>query len=82
MADQVALLDGVRVVDLAGEPAAMACRVLADLGADVVLVEAPQGSPFGSFLTTGLHGVPARAASSYRVRRIPCWTGCSRMPIS
>lgn len=39
------LLDGVRVVDLAGEPAAIAGRVLADLGADVVLVEPPEGVP-------------------------------------
>jgi crotonobetainyl-CoA:carnitine CoA-transferase CaiB-like acyl-CoA transferase len=39
------LLDGIRVVDLAGEPAALAGRVLADLGADVVLVEPPQGAP-------------------------------------
>ena len=37
------LLEGVRVVDLAGEPAAAAGRVLADLGADVVLVEPPGG---------------------------------------
>ena len=39
------LLDGLRVVDLAGEPAAITGRVLADLGADVVLVEPPGGSP-------------------------------------
>ena len=39
------LLDGVRVVDLAGEPAAMAGRLLADLGADVILVEPPTGHP-------------------------------------
>ena len=39
------LLDGIRVVDLAGEPAALAGRVLADLGADVVLVEPPDGAP-------------------------------------
>ena len=39
------LLDGIRVVDLAGEPAAIAGRVLADLGADVVLVEPPEGVP-------------------------------------
>jgi crotonobetainyl-CoA:carnitine CoA-transferase CaiB-like acyl-CoA transferase len=45
MVDRVTLLDGVRVIDLAGEPAAMAGRVLADLGADVVVVEPPQGSP-------------------------------------
>ncbi|HEU5301877.1 MAG TPA: CoA transferase [Acidimicrobiia bacterium] len=39
------LLDGIRVVDLAGEPGAIAGRVLADLGADVVLVEPPEGHP-------------------------------------
>ena len=39
------LLDGTRVIDLAGEPAAMAGRILADLGADVVLVEPPGGAP-------------------------------------
>lgn len=37
------LLQGVRVVDLAGEPASMAGRILADLGAEVVRVEAPAG---------------------------------------
>jgi crotonobetainyl-CoA:carnitine CoA-transferase CaiB-like acyl-CoA transferase len=45
MAERVALLDGIRVIDLAGEPAAIAGRVLADLGADVVLVEPPEGAP-------------------------------------
>jgi crotonobetainyl-CoA:carnitine CoA-transferase CaiB-like acyl-CoA transferase len=40
-----ALLAGTRVVDLAGEPAAMAGRILADLGAEVVLVEPPDGHP-------------------------------------
>jgi len=39
------MLAGIRVVDLAGEPAAIAGRVLADLGADVVLIEPPQGVP-------------------------------------
>ncbi len=38
-------LTGIRVLDLAGEPLARAGRVLADLGADVVLVEPPGGSP-------------------------------------
>ncbi|MCA9509320.1 MAG: CoA transferase, partial [Myxococcales bacterium] len=38
------LLD-LRVVDLAGEPAAMAGRILADLGAEVVKVEPPGGDP-------------------------------------
>jgi crotonobetainyl-CoA:carnitine CoA-transferase CaiB-like acyl-CoA transferase len=40
-----ALLEGLRVVDLAGEPAAMAGRVLGDLGADVVMVETNGGTP-------------------------------------
>jgi crotonobetainyl-CoA:carnitine CoA-transferase CaiB-like acyl-CoA transferase len=39
------LLAGVRVVDLAGEPAAITGRILADLGADVVRVEPPSGDP-------------------------------------
>ena len=47
-----ALLAGTRVVDLAGEPAALAGRVLADLGAEVVLVEPPGGHP--------LRGLPRR----------------------
>jgi crotonobetainyl-CoA:carnitine CoA-transferase CaiB-like acyl-CoA transferase len=40
-----ALLAGTRVVDLAGEPSAMTGRILADLGADVILVEPPGGHP-------------------------------------
>ena len=32
------LLDGLRVLDLAGEPAQMAARILGDLGADVTRV--------------------------------------------
>src|SRR5689334_11862801 len=43
MADR--LLEGVVVVDLAAEPAAMTGRVLADLGAHVVKVEPPGGDP-------------------------------------
>jgi crotonobetainyl-CoA:carnitine CoA-transferase CaiB-like acyl-CoA transferase len=39
------LLDGVRVVDLAGEPAAMTGRILADLGAEVIRIEPPGGDP-------------------------------------
>ena len=46
------LLEGIRVVDLAGEPAAIAGRVLADLGADVVLVEPPGGVPLRALLHT------------------------------
>lgn len=39
------LLSGLRVVDLAAEPAQMAGRILADLGADVVKVEPEGGDP-------------------------------------
>jgi crotonobetainyl-CoA:carnitine CoA-transferase CaiB-like acyl-CoA transferase len=39
------LLEGVRVVELAGEPAALGGRILADLGAEVVKVEPPGGDP-------------------------------------
>jgi len=37
-------LDGLRVIDLSGEMGALCGRVLADLGADVILVEPPGGS--------------------------------------
>lgn len=37
-------LNGLRVLDLSGEAAALTGRILADLGADVVLVEPPDGS--------------------------------------
>ncbi len=39
------LLQGLRVVDLAGEPAVMTGRILADLGAEVVRPELPSGDP-------------------------------------
>ncbi len=44
-AETEGLLAGTRVVDLAGEPAAMAGRLLADLGAEVLLPETPEGHP-------------------------------------
>ncbi|MEE9279368.1 MAG: CaiB/BaiF CoA-transferase family protein [Myxococcota bacterium] len=40
----VAALAGLRVLDLADESAVFATRILADLGADVILVEPPGGS--------------------------------------
>jgi len=45
------LLDGLRVVDLAGEPGAIAARVLGDLGADIVMVEPTGGSPLRAIPT-------------------------------
>ena len=47
------LLQGVRVADLAGEPAAMAGRILADLGADVIKVEPTGGDPLRRALPLG-----------------------------
>ncbi len=38
-------LDGVRVLDLADRSGALAGRILADLGAEVILVEPPAGNP-------------------------------------
>ncbi len=40
-----AVLAGVRVLDLAGEPGQIGGRILADLGAEVVKVEPPGGDP-------------------------------------
>jgi crotonobetainyl-CoA:carnitine CoA-transferase CaiB-like acyl-CoA transferase len=40
-----AALAGIRVIDLTTNYAAYAGRLLADLGADVVRVEGPEGSP-------------------------------------
>ena len=38
-------LDGFRVIELAREPIALAGKLLADMGADVILVEPPGGDP-------------------------------------
>jgi crotonobetainyl-CoA:carnitine CoA-transferase CaiB-like acyl-CoA transferase len=51
-----ALLHGVRVVDLAGEPAAMSGRILADLGAEVVRVVGPAGDPLAHLPPHGPDG--------------------------
>jgi len=55
-----ALLAGVRVVDLAGEPAAMSGRILADLGADVIKVEPPGGDPLRTVPPFGPDGTSLR----------------------
>lgn len=39
------MLDGTRVLDLGGEPAFLAGKLLGDLGADVIKVEPPAGDP-------------------------------------
>ena len=38
-------LDGLRVIELAAEPIALAGKLLADMGADVILIEPPGGDP-------------------------------------
>jgi crotonobetainyl-CoA:carnitine CoA-transferase CaiB-like acyl-CoA transferase len=57
------LLAGVRVVDMAGEPAAMTGRILADLGADVVKVEPPGGDPLRTVAPLGPDGTSLRFAA-------------------
>jgi len=58
-----ALLAGVRVLDLAGEPAAMTGRILGDLGAEVVKVEPPGGDPLRRVPPVGPDGTSLRFAS-------------------
>lgn len=41
----MAFLDGLKVLDCTDERGLLASRLLADLGADVVQVEPPSGSP-------------------------------------
>ena len=66
------LLDGLRVVDLAGEPAAMAGRILADLGADVVKVEPRGGDPLRRV------GPFERGDASGRSLRFAAWNAGKR----
>lgn len=42
-------LAGIRVIELAREPIALAGKLLADMGADVILVEPPGGDPTRSY---------------------------------
>ncbi|MDE3087433.1 MAG: CoA transferase [Acidobacteriota bacterium] len=57
------LLEGVRVVDLAGEPAAMTGRILADLGAEVVRVVPAGGDPLDALPPFGPGGDSLRAVA-------------------
>jgi crotonobetainyl-CoA:carnitine CoA-transferase CaiB-like acyl-CoA transferase len=56
-----ALLAGVRVVDLSGEPAVMTGRILADLGAEVTRVVPPGGDPLDRIPPFGPDGRSLRA---------------------
>jgi crotonobetainyl-CoA:carnitine CoA-transferase CaiB-like acyl-CoA transferase len=62
-AEPEALLAGVRVLDLAGEPAAMTGRILADLGAVVVKAEPPGGDPLRAVAPLGPDGTSLRFAA-------------------
>ncbi|MGB7866783.1 MAG: CoA transferase, partial [Mycobacterium sp.] len=53
--DVVELLASLRVLDLSGDDGDAVTRLLADLGADVLKVEPPGGSPSRSQAPT-LHG--------------------------
>jgi crotonobetainyl-CoA:carnitine CoA-transferase CaiB-like acyl-CoA transferase len=66
------LLDGLRVVDLAGAPAAMAGRILADLGAEVVKVEPQSGDPLRRI------GPFERGDASGRSLRFVAWNAGKR----
>ena len=58
--DSEALLAGLRVVDLGGEPAARAARVLGDLGAIVVRVVPPGGEVLPDRIARGVERRQAR----------------------
>ncbi|MGA2520482.1 MAG: CoA transferase [Acidimicrobiales bacterium] len=58
-----ALLSGLRVADLAGEPAALTGRILADLGAEVLKIEPPGGDPLRAVPPLGPDGTSLRFAA-------------------
>lgn len=59
-------LDGIRVLDLADDSGACAGRILADLGAEVLLIEPPSGSRLRD-LRPLIPGAPAGENSAYHL---------------
>src|SRR5437867_2366485 len=75
------LLDGITVLDLAGEPAAMAGRMLADLGAGVVRIGPTLPGAFEAVWARGKRTatadeLPALLSSVDVVITTPGWPGC------
>ena len=83
MADGAALLAPLRVLDLGGPESDAVSRLLADLGADVLKIEPPAGSPARSALPTiagasipfALHNANKRGAVLDPANRRPTVTG-------
>ncbi len=88
MAPQPRPLDGVRVLDLTDGPGAGTGRLLADLGADVLLVELPGGAgartaaPSLSMASACRSSPRARTSAGWRSTgpRRPAATHCSHSP--
>lgn len=57
-------LEGLRIIELAAEPIALAGKLLADMGADVILVEPPGGDPRRNY-PPFLDDVPGEDRSLY-----------------
>jgi crotonobetainyl-CoA:carnitine CoA-transferase CaiB-like acyl-CoA transferase len=66
-----AALSGIRVLDLADNAVAYASRLLADLGAEVIRVEPPEGSPLrrAAPLAAGQHGMTSCAHAFWNANK-------------
>ena len=82
MSEQSRALSGVRVIDISSTPAAAwASRLLADAGADVILVEAPEGHPLrrtGPFTDDGASVAAAHFLANKRSVTLDVGDGAGR----